>query len=279
MGDANGIERTDLKGLHVIVTGGASGIGLYIVQMLLRREAIVTILDINPSMAADALKSLHSSYPSAQVTFKQCDVSLYESQAAAFKAAFNEAGRIDVVIANAGLSAESREPYLAERGPDEPPPLTTLNVNLYGVMYSTHLAVHYIRKGGRGGSILCTASMAGIYPFSVCPVYAASKHGVVGLVRSLGPVLEKEGITINALAPAVIRSNIADPELFKGMIETPPSILQEATEELLTNRGLSGKIAEMGPEGEHGILLREPPDYVNESSRHNMMHFLELGRA
>lgn len=269
-----------MKGLHTIVTGGASGIGLYIVEMLLSKDATVTILDINPTMATEALKSLRSSYPDSRVSFKQCDVSKYESQAAAFKSAFAEQGRIDIVVANAGLSAEQREPFLAAReDPDAPPPLTTLNVNLYGVIYTTHLAIHYIRKGGRGGSILCTASNAGIYPFSVGPIYAASKHGVVGLVRSLGPSLEKEGIAINAIAPSVIKSNIADEALFKDMLETPPAVLKEAVHELVTNRKLSGRIAEMGPEGEHGILFREPPDFVNDSTRHNMLNFIKLGRG
>ncbi|KZT22571.1 NAD(P)-binding protein [Neolentinus lepideus HHB14362 ss-1] len=278
MSSADGVERVDLKGRTS--TGGASGIGLYIVQMLLSREAVVTILDVNPTTAAKALRSLQSTYPSSRVTFIRCDVSSYESQAAAFKAAFNEVGHIDIVVANAGVSAESREPFLAVReDPDIPPPLTTLNVNLYGVVYTTHLAVHYIRKGRRGGSILCTASNAGIYPFSVGPIYAASKHGVVGLVRSLGPELQKEGITINGLAPSIIRSNLADEALFSKMIETPPSVLQDATRELVTNRTLSGKIAEMGPEGEHGILWRDAPDFINESTKHNMLQFVELGRA
>jgi NAD(P)-dependent dehydrogenase (short-subunit alcohol dehydrogenase family) len=54
------------------------------------------------------------------------------------------------------------------------------------------------------GSIVCTASNAGVYPFPVAPIYATSKHAVVGAVRSLARPLEPEGIQINALAPAVI---------------------------------------------------------------------------
>lgn len=54
------------------------------------------------------------------------------------------------------------------------------------------------------GSIISTASDAGLYPFAVAPLYATSKYGVVGLVRSLARSLEREAIQINALAPAVI---------------------------------------------------------------------------
>lgn len=54
------------------------------------------------------------------------------------------------------------------------------------------------------GSVIVTASNAGVYPFPVAPLYAASKAGVINLVRSMGPALEKSNIQINALAPAVL---------------------------------------------------------------------------
>lgn len=72
------------------------------------------------------------------------------------------------------------------------------------------LAIFYIMKNGidaernSRGSIICTASCAGLYGFHVAPLYAATKHGVVGLVRSLYRYLDQEKIQINALAPAVI---------------------------------------------------------------------------
>jgi NAD(P)-dependent dehydrogenase (short-subunit alcohol dehydrogenase family) len=72
-----------------------------------------------------------------------------------------------------------------------------------------NLAVHYMNKkprdeGATRGSIICTASNAGLYPLPIAPLYAASKFGVVGLVRSTARVVEKAGIQINALAPAVL---------------------------------------------------------------------------
>lgn len=58
--------------------------------------------------------------------------------------------------------------------------------------------------GSSRGSIICTASNVGLYPFPVSPLYAASKAGVVNLVRSTAPILKKREIQINALAPAVL---------------------------------------------------------------------------
>lgn len=74
---------------------------------------------------------------------------------------------------------------------------------------AVNLAVHYMDKNPRTeglsrGSIICTASNAGLYPLPIAPLYAASKFGVVGLVRSTARVVEKANIQINALAPAVL---------------------------------------------------------------------------
>lgn len=70
------------------------------------------------------------------------------------------------------------------------------------------LAVHYMNKksdsGVSKGSIICTASNAGLYPLPMAPLYAATKFGVIGLVRSLERVIAKANIQINALAPAVL---------------------------------------------------------------------------
>jgi NAD(P)-dependent dehydrogenase (short-subunit alcohol dehydrogenase family) len=70
------------------------------------------------------------------------------------------------------------------------------------------LALHYIAMNeavnGSKGTVICTASNAGVYPFPMAPVYSATKHGVIGLVRSLARPLEREQIQINGFAPAVI---------------------------------------------------------------------------
>lgn len=84
----------------------------------------------------------------------------------------------------------------------------------YANSTAVHLAIHYISKNTPSttdtennptkGNIICTASNAGLYAFPMAPIYSATKHAVIGLVRSLARGLEKEQIRINALAPAVI---------------------------------------------------------------------------
>lgn len=165
-------------------------------------------------------------------------------------------------------------------------------------MVGVNLAAHYIAKNapvaGSRGNIICTASNAGIYPFPMAPLYAATKHGVVGLVRSLARPLLKEQIQINALAPAVIRTlpswfevkgdgtdlietNIApDSALFQSMVLTPMSTATRAVAQLVEDPSLTGKIAEL--HGEH-VTFAEPPPYVDEDTGKNIETFWRLGYA
>ncbi|BCR89693.1 putative short chain dehydrogenase/reductase [Aspergillus chevalieri] len=281
----------------IIITGGASGIGLGITHHFLSSPAYtntnthVTILDINPSAGAKARQSLRSQYPTASVSFEHCDVSSWESQAAAFERVFEQQGGVDVVFANAGVTESvdlvKSALWSASGGGLVKPGLKTVDVNLSGVLYTVHLGIHYISKNtptiaGDGkppskGSIICTASNAGLYAFPMAPIYSATKHGVIGLVRSLAPALEREQIQINALAPAVIETNLApSSDLFKAMILTPMSTATKAAEQFVDDSSLTGNVAEL--HGEH-VTFAEPPEYVDEDTKTNIETFAKLGYA
>lgn len=186
---------------------------------------------------------------------------------------------------------------------------------------ATKLAIHYIRKNGSTsstkGGIICTASNAGIYPFPMAPIYATTKHGVVGLVRSLARPLALEGIQINALAPAVIgmkpvfvifygtlilhlviktETNIASShDLFKNMIITPMSTVTRAVEILLTSslspsKSTTSATTKPLPETtiltgkiaechEGNVTFAEQPAYVDANTEKNIEMFWSLGYA
>jgi len=179
---------------------------------------------VNPD-GTSIVKGLIAEYPSASLSFTKCDISNWDELAAAFKATFQSQGKIDVVMANAGISREGS--LIVDEDEPSQPVLKTLDVNLIGTIYSessvipsavvlsltlgtsaVKLAIHYIRKnpvsGSSRGSIVCTASNAGVYPFPVAPIYGASKSGTIGLIRSLAKPLAKHSIQINGLAPAVL---------------------------------------------------------------------------
>ncbi|EAW08804.1 putative short chain dehydrogenase/reductase [Aspergillus clavatus NRRL 1] len=271
----------------IIVTGGASGIGLGITRHFATQpNTHITILDINNGTAV--LAQLRAEFPSASLSFEQCDVSSWESQAAAFEKVHAEQGHVDIVFANAGITETGN--LLAGIHDEKPakPGLATLNVNLVGVIYTVNLAAHYVAKntprpGGSSpavasrGSIICTASNAGIYPFPIAPVYAATKSGVIGLVRALARPLGEEQIQINALAPAIIETNIApDPALFRSMILTPMETATKAVARLVNDASLTGKVAELHGEN---VTFAEPPAYVDEDSGTNIEMCWKLGHA
>jgi NAD(P)-dependent dehydrogenase (short-subunit alcohol dehydrogenase family) len=117
--------------------GGASGIGLGITRHFITQLGThITILDVNITSGAQVLQQLQTEFPSASVSFEQCDVSSWESQAAAFEKIYAQQGRVDIVFANAGISKEGN--LLPAKGDAAPvkPNLTTMNVNLVGVIYS-----------------------------------------------------------------------------------------------------------------------------------------------
>ncbi|KAJ5242024.1 uncharacterized protein N7469_000351 [Penicillium citrinum] len=290
----------------IVVTGGASGIGLGITKHFLNQDNThVTILDINATTGAQTLSQLRDEFPSASVTFEQCDVSSWESQAAIFEKIYKQQGQIDTVFANAGITEKgSLLPSDVDGEGPMKPELATLNVNLIGCIYTVQLGIYYISKNevvnGSRGMVVCTASNAGLYPFPMAPLYATTKHGVVGLVRSLARTLEAKRIRINALAPAVVgkssihrsllyyalsyiysqallETNIApSSDLFKSMILTPMSTVMTAVANLMNDPSLSGKVAELHGEN---VTFAEAPEYVDENTGRNIENFWNLGYA
>lgn len=117
--------------------GGASGIGLGIARHFITQpDTHITILDVNKTSGAQVLHQLQTEFPRASVSFEECDVSSWESQATAFEKVYARQGRVDIVFANAGISREGN--ILPEKGDGGPvkPNLKTLDVNLVGVIYS-----------------------------------------------------------------------------------------------------------------------------------------------
>lgn len=119
------------------------------------------------------------------------------------------------MYANAGVSErvnyltpESTEGFTA----DKPPILLTMDVDLVGVVYSSLLATRYFRRNPQDVQnplLLLASSAIGIYPGPVAPIYAAAKHGVIGLARSLAArwAEEENGFRCSALAPGFVRAH------------------------------------------------------------------------
>ncbi|KAI0886941.1 putative short chain dehydrogenase/reductase [Annulohypoxylon maeteangense] len=272
------------KKLGVVVTGGASGLGLTMVEYFASQGHAVTIFDVNTQAGHQVAADLAKKHPEGKVDFKFCNITSWDSQATAFREVYEKVGHVDIVMANAGISEQGVSSLsLADEEEPSQPRLRALEVNLTGTIYTVKLAIHYLKKNtpdpktGSRGCIICTASNAGLYPFPVAPVYAASKSGIIGLVRSLDRSLEKLQIQINALAPAVLETSITPSKaLFEEMIITPHSTLVKGIAQLVEDPKVSGAVAEIHGEN---VTLRTHHEYVDDDTKANMETFWKHGIA
>lgn len=146
--------------------------------------------------------------------FVQCDVSSYDSQAAMFQEVWKRWLRLDVLIANAGrVDGDSKYNFdRRDASVDDLPPMpdtSCTDTDFKGAVYGTSLATHFMRHNpsGKGGKIIVTGSMIGIYPCATFPEYCAAKAAVHQWVRTMGPVLQKkENITINCVMPGGVET-------------------------------------------------------------------------
>lgn len=157
------------------------------------------------------------------------------------------------------------------------PDLSVIDVDLTGVLYTLALAIQQFRRqepvawsANRQfrGKIGLVASICGFYCVPSVPIYTSAKHAVIGLTRSYGVLLKAEGITINAVAPNVVRTGISSDAFYdklegEGLL-TPMEGLMSAFDEMLQN-DTSALVYECGPKG--GWNLREGAQYLDEESR------------
>ena len=179
-----------------LVTGGASGFGREVAKQLVRRGDQVVLCDVDDAGGQAVADELGA-------TYLHCDVSNFDEVVATTEAAEAVHGGLDLVFLNAGITtgcgiAEDFDVATYRRA---------MGINLDGVVFGVHAAIPALRRRG-GGSIVATASMAGLTGTPFDPVYGANKHAVVGLVRALGPSLAAQGITVNAFCPGFAETAI-----------------------------------------------------------------------
>lgn len=192
----------DLTGRVALVTGGASGIGAAAVDRLVAAGAQVVVVDLDAEGAAVvAEKAGGLAFPA--------DVTDPSAMPAAVAAAEERYGRLDVVLLNAGVTGgQSGTEDLDLAGYRR-----VVGVNLDHVVFGLSAAVPALRRSG-GGRVVATASLAGLVELPGDALYTATKHAVVGYVRSAAATLAAEGIRVNAVCPG-----FADTPLIAGVRE------------------------------------------------------------
>jgi SDR family mycofactocin-dependent oxidoreductase len=151
----------------------------------------------------------------------QADVRDFDALKAAVDAGVEELGRLDIIIANAGLAADGDQ---VEKM-DEALWRDSIDVNLTGVWHTGKAGIPHIVAGGRGGSIVLTSSVGGLKAHPNIANYVAAKHGVVGLMRSMAVELAQHNIRVNSVHPTQVNTpmlmNDMTYRMFRPDLENP----------------------------------------------------------
>jgi 3-hydroxybutyrate dehydrogenase len=210
---------------HALVTGGARGIGREVAATLSRAGATVTVLGRNRgALEAVVAAGLAHFAVVADVVDRTALTSAVEHAAARQP--------IDILVANAG-AAESA-PFAKS---DAALFRRMMDVNFFGAVHATQ-AVLASMNGLGHGRIIAVASTAGLKGYPYVSAYAAAKHAVIGMVRSLAMELATTGITVNAVCPG-----FTDTDLLTGSIETIMRTTGRSRDEAL------GELARHNPQG------------------------------
>jgi len=182
-----------------ILTGGAAGLGLATAQRLMNRGVRVALFDARDDALARARSHLGDG-----VLTQGVDVTDEAAVAAAVNRVFETWGRIDILINSAGITGQTN---LKTHEIDMVDFARVMAVNVHGIMHTFKaVAPHMLARGF--GRVLNVASVAGKEGNAGMASYSASKAAVIGLTKSQGKEYAQSGISINAIAPAVVRTEI-----------------------------------------------------------------------
>jgi SDR family mycofactocin-dependent oxidoreductase len=205
--------QADLSDKVAIITGGARGQGRAHALALAGAGAAVVICDIAAQLpsAPYALATpadLDETRRMVEALGRPClamqaDVRDGAAMRELADRAMGHFGRIDILLANAGIESFGRAWEISDAQWDE-----MIGVNLTGVWQSCKAAIPHMIAGERGGAIVITSSIAGLKPLANNAHYCASKHAVVGLMRTLALELAPYGVRVNSIHPSSVNTPI-----------------------------------------------------------------------
>jgi len=205
-----------LEGKSCVITGAGSGVGRAAAVLFAEHGASVVVGDVRDAWAADTVALVEKA--GGRAVAVHCDVSQERDVEALVARCVSEFGRLDVMYNNAGISTPRPGLTFVEHTQADWDRL--LGVNLMGMVYGCKHAVLQFRRQGGGGVIVNTGSVAGMVGFGGVP-YGVTKAGGILLTKSLAMEVAKEGIRVNAIAPATLLTNFGrdEQDAFKARTE------------------------------------------------------------
>ena len=207
---ADGSDLRSLAGRSALVTGASRGIGLSIATELARRGAAVTITARKPEPLEQAAESIRAAVPGAVVAAEPGNAGSPEDRARAVATAAASTGTVDILINNTGIN-----PIFG--------PLMSADLDAVRKIFDVNVVAalgfiqecHRAGMGEHGGTVVNIASVAGLRSTGVIAAYGASKAALIRLTEELAAELGP-GIRVNAVAPAVVKTQFAEGLLAAG---------------------------------------------------------------
>ena len=193
--------KFNLENRVAVVTGGAQGFGLAIVERFIQSGAKVVIWDIDETEAKKAVSKISSK----NLIYQIVDVTNFESISETLLEIEKLLGKIDILVNNAGIAGKNTT--VADYPIDEWN--RVINLNLNSVFYCSKAVVPFMEKNNYG-RIINIASIAGKEGNPNASAYSSSKAGVIGLTKSLGKELANKNIAVNCVTPAAAKTRIFD---------------------------------------------------------------------
>ena len=197
------MSEKQFSGKTAIVTGGSRGIGKAIALELARRGANIAFNFVRSQEEADKLK-LELEAMGVRAFAAQCDVANTESAAEFVKKVTEEFGTIDFLVNNAGITRDTLVLRMKEEDWD-----SVIDTNLKGAFNFCKAVLRPMMKNENGGSILNISSISGVVGMLGQANYSASKAGMIGLTKAIAKEVASRNITVNALAPGLIETEMA----------------------------------------------------------------------
>ena len=208
----------DLSGKIALVTGGSRGIGKAAAQLLARQGARVIITYAKDEAAArQTVEAIEAAGGAAEA--ERLDVGSFAQAESAVAAVAKRAGKLDILVANAGIAIDGLLLRLREQDLD-----SILSVNVKGALACAQGAIKPMVRA-RSGRIIFVSSVVGQMGNAGQVAYAASKAGLIGAAKSLAREYASRGITVNALAPGYVETDMTaklEPAQREAMLAAVP---------------------------------------------------------
>ncbi len=230
-----------------IITGAGSGLGQAVAIRLAQEKINIVAVDINEEGGHETVEMVKQSGVDAM--FIKADVSKAEDVKNYVDQTVERFGTIDYFFNNAGISGSGS--YFLDSKIEEIQQI--VNINLMGALYGVRYVAEVMLKNG-AGSIVNTASSAGVIGQDSVVTYSATKHGIIGLTKSMVAEYAKDGLRINAIAPGPTET-----PMVKAFYEANPSMKENATKGIPQKRlGTPEEVAELV-----AFLLTSKAQYIN----------------